>query len=691
MKLSLLLLPFFLALSICHECTEHQWTNSYHFSEWHTDALQSISKSQGISLTVRFKEMFDGFTATVALTATAATPEQAKSFQLVTNATDGVPVQAMISETMTSAASSLSGSPLTLMAASSLAAVAWNQDRIPKVLLAAVPAGLWVGGAFAAEECTPVLEMTIYLSLADYSETVVAVQNGTLVVDADSVIFETAAAEPDEFACGEAQVANLFPSTCAGVPVRETLTTGAAVAVEALLLTNVFKYYDAENAPHQKCALEVLQKAIENKAYFITFTCMFRNQPTSASPCGSKILLTNVASVYNPTASPHQKTAVEYLQANAEKEAAAWQSFVSNWRKTTYCVNWEILNSGNCGPKYSNAGCNPNTNYCCSSGGWCGNTDDHCNGGIDYRTFLEPKRTNNTGGAVTLTGKECSGNHPTTSRKGACIDVSQCTSVGGIAASGLCPSDPTNIKCCDNTNFVIKRPVILTGNKCSGNHPLTQRPGVCTASCPTGSGGQTVSGLCPNDPANVLCCDGKGFELQFNSNSGLCADYAGKETFNLAGNGGTVYTVTKILSAHLVDPSAYNAAPTARDNTMEVSTACAFSKMRNAALQAGVNIKIASGFRTLARQQYFWNCYQTKACNGGNLAAYPGSSNHGIGKALDLNTDCGGQSGSRPSCGGSRVYQWLYANAQSHGFVRTVQSEPWHWEYRPGTARAWYS
>ncbi|CAF1036326.1 unnamed protein product [Adineta steineri] len=103
--------------------------------------------------------------------------------------------------------------------------------------------------------------------------------------------------------------------------------------------------------------------------------------------------------------------------------------------------------------------------------------------------------------------------------------------------------------------------------------------------------------------------------------------------------------------------------------------------MAAAAKQAGVAIKIASGFRTVARQEYFWNCYQTKSCNNGNLAARPGTSNHGKGIALDLNTDCGSQSGAKPNCGGSKVYQWLYKNGAKYGFKRTVQSEPWHWEY----------
>lgn len=43
----------------------------------------------------------------------------------------------------------------------------------------------------------------------------------------------------------------------------------------------------------------------------------------------------------------------------------------------------------------------------------------------------------------------------------------------------------------------------------------------------------------------------------------------------------------------------------------------------NAARRAGVHFEINEGHRTLARQQYFWNCYRCRCCNNGNLAAFP--------------------------------------------------------------------
>jgi hypothetical protein len=55
---------------------------------------------------------------------------------------------------------------------------------------------------------------------------------------------------------------------------------------------------------------------------------------------------------------------------------------------------------------------------------------------------------------------------------------------------------------------------------------------------------------------------------------------------------------------------------------------------------------------------------------------FAGSSNHGQGIALDLNTDCGKQFGAKPpaACKSSAVYMWLLKNARTHGFIRAVVS-----------------
>lgn len=62
--------------------------------------------------------------------------------------------------------------------------------------------------------------------------------------------------------------------------------------------------------------------------------------------------------------------------------------------------------------------------------------------------------------------------------------------------------------------------------------------------------------------------------------------------------------------------------------------------------------------------------------------APPGHSNHGSGIAVDFNT------GGRKNFGPLREqnYIWLAKNAHKFGFIRTVSSEEWHFEYLPNQA-----
>jgi hypothetical protein len=94
------------------------------------------------------------------------------------------------------------------------------------------------------------------------------------------------------------------------------------------------------------------------------------------------------------------------------------------------------------------------------------------------------------------------------------------------------------------------------------------------------------------------------------------------------------------------------------------TTGHAFLKMQAAANADGVRLSLTSGFRTMAEQKHLYNCYTSKSCNNGNLAARPGYSNHQSGLALDVSTS-----------------SWLARNASRFGFVRTVSKESWHYEY----------
>ncbi|AKQ69546.1 penicillin-resistant DD-carboxypeptidase [Myxococcus hansupus] len=103
---------------------------------------------------------------------------------------------------------------------------------------------------------------------------------------------------------------------------------------------------------------------------------------------------------------------------------------------------------------------------------------------------------------------------------------------------------------------------------------------------------------------------------------------------------------------------------------MRTDAAAAFNRMHAAARAQGITLKVNSGFRSMAEQEALYRAYK----NGtGNLAAPPGYSNHQGGIAVDVQT--GGT--------GTSTYRWMANNAKNFGFVRTVPSEPWHWEYRP--------
>lgn len=77
-----------------------------------------------------------------------------------------------------------------------------------------------------------------------------------------------------------------------------------------------------------------------------------------------------------------------------------------------------------------------------------------------------------------------------------------------------------------------------------------------------------------------------------------------------------------------------------------------------------------TAYRTLAEQQYFWNLYTS---GKGNLAARPGTSNHGLGTTVDLPTT---QMRALIDEHGAR-YGWSKAWSDA-------PSEWWHIRYDPG-------
>ncbi len=102
--------------------------------------------------------------------------------------------------------------------------------------------------------------------------------------------------------------------------------------------------------------------------------------------------------------------------------------------------------------------------------------------------------------------------------------------------------------------------------------------------------------------------------------------------------------------------------------------AASFNALSKAyAAQTGTPICITDSYRPLSEQ------ISVKATHG-RFAATPGTSRHGLGRALDL---CGGVEDF-----GSAVHRWLRINAPLYGWFHPAWAEaggslpePWHWEY----------
>ena len=215
--------------------------------------------------------------------------------------------------------------------------------------------------------------------------------------------------------------------------------------------------------------------------------------------------------------------------------------------------------------------------------------------------------------------------------QGGCMDTSSCT---GPSIPGHCPG-PSNIQCCLPDEAETTCQVGGVTGRC-----------VDTTEC----AGSSTPGFCPG-ASNIQCCTPKAASIP-------CTGLGREESFDAYRRGSYIGRIQTVKI---------------QGKWVEKNTACAFLRMEAA---YGSPLQLNSGFRTMSEQTYLWNCYQTKRCNNGNLAARPGYSNHQNGIALDIS---------------SRDYAYLAANAHRFGFIRTVVSERWHWEYRPGQPRASYT
>jgi LAS superfamily LD-carboxypeptidase LdcB len=108
--------------------------------------------------------------------------------------------------------------------------------------------------------------------------------------------------------------------------------------------------------------------------------------------------------------------------------------------------------------------------------------------------------------------------------------------------------------------------------------------------------------------------------------------------------------------------------------SLSPGAAASFSAMSKAyAAQTGVPLCITDSYRSLPDQISI-------KVKRGRFAATPGTSHHGLGRAVDL---CGGVQDF-----GSPAHQWMRQNAPLYGWFHPdwaeptgALPEPWHWEY----------
>jgi hypothetical protein len=123
---------------------------------------------------------------------------------------------------------------------------------------------------------------------------------------------------------------------------------------------------------------------------------------------------------------------------------------------------------------------------------------------------------------------------------------------------------------------------------------------------------------------------------------------------------------------------------------LSVEAGSNFNKMIDDAKKDGISIKLVganSGYRKLGSNEGDWKttcnnqgfsqwCAWLKYKAGkGNEAAKPGTSNHGMGNAIDVeNCERGG-----------KVHNWLIKNSKNYGFF-PYEKESWHWNYVKGAS-----
>ena len=110
---------------------------------------------------------------------------------------------------------------------------------------------------------------------------------------------------------------------------------------------------------------------------------------------------------------------------------------------------------------------------------------------------------------------------------------------------------------------------------------------------------------------------------------------------------------------------------------MYKDAAAAFNKMYDAAKADGVTIYVTSGYRNYAQQVAAYKRY------GPTLAATPGGSNHGLGKAIDV-WPAGSDLNCKDSANGygHGAKKWINLNGDRFGWYwGDAPNESWHFVY----------
>jgi len=119
---------------------------------------------------------------------------------------------------------------------------------------------------------------------------------------------------------------------------------------------------------------------------------------------------------------------------------------------------------------------------------------------------------------------------------------------------------------------------------------------------------------------------------------------------------------------------------TGSNHKLNSEAAAAYEKMVKAAKEDGVEWGITDSYRTFEVQDkiFDWDYYKKtkkkrKKGTSGTPVAYPGTSNHGWGAAVDLVVKYG-----------DKAHTWLTKHASEFGFsnpFKNPRTEPWHWEH----------